>query len=426
MEKGKTQGYPVLIIGAGRGGSALLELFMEDKLVEVIAIVDSNPVAPGLAMAKSHGIPTYTDAAKALQACKDYPECIVYNLSHDETIPAEVAKVFGDKRVASGPEVNLFWQMVTNLKRIKVDLEKSQNQLQAIIYNAMDGIITSNETGNILGFNPAAEQIFGYSQQDVVGKNLNILIPEHFRSEHDPYLNRSIQNIQEKIIGVRAREVIAVRKNGEQFPMELSASEMVLGGQHYFVGIVRDISERKQAEERIAHLAHFDYLTGLPNRALFLDNLEHSVSMAKRNNYNVAVLFLDLDGFKKVNDTLGHDAGDLLLQGVSKRLKEALRASDTVARVGGDEFIFVLNEIGDDENAALMANKIINVLSEPFELKGQRCHVGGSIGISIYPSGSTSPKTLIKQADDAMYLAKQSGKNTYKFYRDVSPRNPDE
>src|SRR5208282_1654713 len=159
-------------------------------------------------------------------------ECIVYNLSHDEAIPAEVAKVFGDKRVASGPEVNLFWQMVTNLKSIKVDLEKSQNQLQAIIYNAMDGIITSNETGNILGFNPAAEQIFGYSQQDVVGKNLNMLIPEHFRSEHDPYLNRSIQNIQEKVIGVRAREVIAVRKNGEQFPMELSASEMVLGGQH--------------------------------------------------------------------------------------------------------------------------------------------------------------------------------------------------
>ena len=421
MEARKAQGYPVLIIGAGRGGSALLEMFMEDKLVEVIAIVDSNPAAPGLEMAKNHGIPTYTDAAEALQACKSHPDCIVYNLSHDETIPAEVTKVFGDKRVASGPEVNLFWQMVTNLRQIKVDLETSQNQLQAIIYNVMDGIITTNEAGNILGFNPAAEQIFGYSQQDVLGKSLNMLIPAPLSSAHDSFINQYLRTGQAKIIGIRSREVTAVRKNGEQFPMELSASEMVLGEQRYFVGIVRDISERKRAEEKIAHLAHYDYLTGLPNRALFLDNLEHSVSLAKRNHYNVAVLFLDLDGFKKVNDTFGHDTGDLLLQEVSRRFKATLRASDTVARVGGDEFIFVLNEIGDDENAALMAKKIITVLSEPLELKGRRCHVGGSIGISLYPEDSTNPDALIKQADDAMYLAKQSGKNTYKHYRDVLP-----
>jgi diguanylate cyclase (GGDEF)-like protein/PAS domain S-box-containing protein len=416
------QGYPVLIIGAGRGGSALLEMFMEDKLAEVIAMADPNPAAPGIKLAKSHGIPTYTDAGEALRACKDYPDCIIYNLTHDDTVTAEVSKVFGDqKRVASGLEVNLFWQMVTNLKQTKLDLEKSQDQLQAIIHNAMDGIITINEAGEILGFNPAAEQIFGYKQQEILGKNLNMLMPEPFQSEHDSYLNRYMQTGQAKIIGVCGREMIAVRKNGEQFPMELSASEMILGGQRYFIGIVRDITERKQAEEKIAHLAHYDYLTDLPNRALFLDNLEHAISLARRNHYKVAVLFLDLDGFKKVNDTLGHDAGDLLLRGVSKRLRETIRASDTVARVGGDEFIFVLNEIGSDENAALMANKIIMALSEAFELKGQQCHVGGSIGISLYPDGAQDPETLIKQADDAMYLAKQSGKNTYKFYRDVSP-----
>jgi diguanylate cyclase (GGDEF)-like protein/PAS domain S-box-containing protein len=422
METRKIQGYPVLIIGAGRGGSALLEMFLEDKLAEVVAIADPNSDASGIKLAISHGIPTYTDAGEALRACKDYPDCIVYNLSHDEAITAEVGKVFGDhKRVASGLEVNLFWQMVTNLKQIKVELEKSQSQLQAIIHNAMDGIITINEAGEILGFNPAAEQIFGYAQQEILSHNLNMLMPEPYRSEHDSYLNHYMQTGEAKIIGVCGREVIAVRKNGEQFPMELSASEMVLAGQRYFIGIVRDITERKQAEEKIAHLAHYDYLTDLPNRALFLDNLEHAISLARRNHYKVAVLFLDLDGFKKVNDTLGHDAGDLLLRGVSKRLRETIRASDTVARVGGDEFIFVLNEIGSDENAALMANKIIVALSEPFELKGQRCHVGGSIGISLYPDGSQASETLIKQADDAMYLAKQSGKNTYKFYRDVSP-----
>jgi diguanylate cyclase (GGDEF)-like protein/PAS domain S-box-containing protein len=273
--------------------------------------------------------------------------------------------------------------------------------------------------GEIQGFNPAAEQIFGYAQKEVLGKNLNILMPEPCQSEHDSYLNNYKETGKAKIIGIRGREVVAVRKNGDQFPMELSASEMILGGQRYFVGIVRDITERKLTEEKIAHLAYYDYLTDLPNRSLLLDNLEHSISLAKRNHYKIAVLFLDLDGFKKVNDTLGHDAGDSLLRKVSKRLKKSIRDSDSVARVGGDEFIFVLNEIGSDDNAAIAANKIIATLSKSFELKGQQCNVGGSIGISIYPEAAQDPKTLVKQADDAMYLAKQSGKNTYKFYRDV-------
>jgi len=416
----KINGYPVLIIGAGRGGSALLEMFQEDKLVEVVAIVDPNPEAPGIKMAQSRGIESFTDASDALQACKDYPDLIVYNLSHDEKITGEVAKVFGDqKRVASGPEVNLFWQMVTNLKQVKVELETSQSQLQAIIHNAMDGIITISELGEILGFNPAAEQIFGYSQQEVMGKNLKMLMPEPTQSEHDGYLSHYKQTGEANILRVCGREVVALRKNSEQFPMELSASEMVLGGQRYYIGIVRDITERKRAEEKIAHLAHYDYLTDLPNRALFLDGLEHAIAFAKRNEFKLAVLFLDLDGFKKVNDTFGHEVGDLLLQGVSARLKKTMRASDTVARVGGDEFVFVLNEIGTEENAASTAKKIISALAEPFELKGESCSIGGSIGISIYPDASLDPVTLVKQADDAMYLSKQSGKNTCRFYSDV-------
>jgi len=420
MARQKIQGYPVLIIGAGRGGSALLEMFQEDNLVQIVAIVDPNSEAPGIKMAQSQGIESFTDAAEALLACKDYPDLIVYNLSHDEKITGEVAKVFGDqKRVASGPEVNLFWQMVTNLKQVKVELEKSQSQLQAIIYNAMDGIITISELGEILGFNPAAEQIFGYSQQEVMGKNLKMLMPEPTRSGHDGYLSHYKQTGDANILGVCGREVVALRKNAEEFPMELSASEMMLGGQRYYIGIVRDITERKRAEEKIAHLAHYDYLTDLPNRALFLDGLEHAIAFAKRNEFKLAVLFLDLDGFKKVNDTFGHEVGDLLLQGVSARLKKTMRASDTVARVGGDEFVFVLNDITADENAASTAKKIINALAEPFALKGERCSIGGSIGISIYPDTSLDPVTLVKQADDAMYLSKQSGKNTYRFYGDV-------
>ena len=424
MATPRSPGYPILIIGAGRGGSALLEMFMEDNLVRVIAIADTNPNAPGILLAKRLGIPSYTDPIEALQAGKDHPDCIVYNLSHDDSIADKASEIFGDKRVASGPEVKLFWQMVTNLKQVKGELEKSQNQLQAIIHNAMDGIITINEAGEILGFNPAAEQIFGYPQQDILGKNVNILMPDPTRSAHDGFIQRYIQTGQAKAMGVSGREVTALRKNGEQFPMEVSISEMMLGGLRYFVGIVRDITERKLAEQKIAHLAHYDYLTDLPNRALFLNTLEHSMLLARRNNYKAAVLFLDLDGFKQVNDTLGHEAGDLLLQAVSKRLKHLIRESDTVARVGGDEFTFVLNNVESNEDVAQVAGKIIAALAEPFDLKGQQCHVGGSIGIAIFPDDAGDLDKLVRLADGAMYLAKQSGKNTHRFYSDVLRKQP--
>jgi diguanylate cyclase (GGDEF)-like protein/PAS domain S-box-containing protein len=422
----RTQGYPVVIIGAGRGGAALLELFMEENLVKVVAIADTDPAAPGIQLAKQNGIATYTDAVAALQACKHYKDCIVYNLSHDDTIAVEAASIFGDKRVASGLEVKLFWQMVTNLQQTKGDLEKSQNQLQAIIRNVMDGIIMINEAGEIEGFNPAAEEIFGYSVQEALGKSMRMLMPEPHRGAHDSYIQRYLQTGQSRILGVRGREVIAVRKNDEEFPMEISVSEMVLGGHRYFIGIVRDITERKRAEQKIAHLAHYDYLTDLPNRALLLDVLNHSIALARRNKHKAAILFLDLDGFKKINDTLGHDAGDLLLKAVSGRLKETIRDSDTVARVGGDEFILVLDNIESDKNASLVANKIIAALSQSFDLLGQPSRVGGSIGISMFPDNADDPAELVKQADAAMYLAKQSGKNTFRFYREVPPTKDDQ
>ncbi|MFZ2163556.1 MAG: diguanylate cyclase [Sideroxyarcus sp.] len=426
MATQRTHGYPVLIIGAGRGGAALLELFLADSLVEVVAIADRDVEAPGIKLARQHGIPTYSDAVKALQACGEYRNCIVYNLSHDDSIAEEAYKVFGDRRVSSGHEVQLFWQMVTNLKQIKSELEKSQHQLQSIISNVMDGIITINDAGEIQGFNPAAEQIFGYSLQEVMGKNLNMLMPEPARSAHDGYIKRYLQTGQAQILGVRGREVAAVRKNGETFPLELSASEMMLGGSRYFIGIVRDITERKLAEQKIAHLAHYDYLTDLPNRALLLDVLDHSVSLARRNKRKVGVLFIDLDGFKLINDTLGHEAGDLLLKGVSQRIKGSLRESDTVARMGGDEFILVLDNIESAENALFMANKILAALAEPFDLKGHPGRVGGSIGISLFPDDSEDPEQLVKLADEAMYLAKQSGKNTSRFSREVLPQRQGE
>lgn len=419
MTSPRIPGYPVLIIGAGRGGAALLEMFLEDSLVKVVAMADMDSGAPGMKLAKEHGIPTYTNASKALQACKEYQDCIVYNLSHDDSIADEVRKVFGDKRVANGPEVKLFWQMVTNLKQVKGELEKSHYQLQSIIRNVMDGIIMIDETGEIQGFNPAAEEIFGYTQQEALNHNLRMLMPEPDRSKHDGYIRKYLKTGRGKVLGVRGREVTAVRKSGDEFPMEISVSEMELSGHRYFIGITRDITDRKRAEQKIAHMAHYDYLTDLPNRALFIDVLNHSIASAKRNKLKVAVLFLDLDGFKKINDAMGHDMGDQLLKDVALRIKATIREMDTVARVGGDEFVIVLDDIETNQNAALVANKIIVALAQPFELKGKHCKVGCSIGISMYPECSKTPEKLMQQADEAMYLAKQSGKNTWKFCWDV-------
>jgi PAS domain S-box-containing protein len=329
----KIHGYPVLIVGAGRGGTALLEMFMEDALVNILGVVDPETASPGIRLAQNLGIPVFSHISEALQLCKNHPDCIIYNLTHDDVVVAEVSVLFPNKKVTSGPEAKLFWQIVTNLKRIKEELETSQGQLNAIINHAIDGIITINENGEIQGFNPAAEEIFGYSKDEVIGTSIKMLLTEtslqDYAADIEHYLTAG-----KTAAGIRGCEVTAIRKNGKQFPMEISASEMVLKDQRFFVGIVRDVTDRKLIEQQIRHMAHHDYLTGLPNRALFIDHLERAIHLARRNGYRLGVLFLDLDGFKQINDTQGHEAGDMLLKEVSRRLKELIRSSDTVCPHG--------------------------------------------------------------------------------------------
>lgn len=183
------------------------------------------------------------------------------------------------------------------------------------------------------------------------------------------------------------------------------------------VGVTHDITLKKQAEDRIWKLAHFDSLTGLPNRALFYDRLSQSVATARRHQKKLALLFLDLDGFKQINDKFGHNTGDALLVEVAERLQQYIRGEDTVARAGGDEFLFILNHISNAGNAAIVANKIISSLAEPIVINKNTCQIGGSIGISIFPDDSDEIETLVKQSDDAMYRAKARGKNNFQFFK---------
>ncbi len=206
---------------------------------------------------------------------------------------------------------------------------------------------------------------------------------------------------------------------------ELAINSVQRGAQDYLIKgkvngeiLIRSMRyaiERKRAEAHLQFMATHDPLTLLPNRSLFLDRLNHAISLAKRNNQCLAVIFLDLDGFKAVNDTYGHQTGDHLLQSIAERFRENLRACDTVARMSGDEFAFILENIGNANNAAIVAKKILKNTRRPFYLDGHVIHITTSIGISIYPPDGNNAQEILRLADNAMYKAKQRGKNTYQF-----------
>ena len=418
MGPGRTRGQPVLIVGAGRGGTAMLEMFLDDEHVDIVGIADTQDGAPGLALAARHGIPGFTDVAAALDVAAAYKGCIVYNLTHDDSVAALVQQKLGCPGT-SGNEAKLIWQMVTNLKRVKEELQASQRQFKAIFDSAMDGIVIFNESGHIRGLNPAAEQIFGYAESDVVGQCMHRLIPRLAGTAGPASeLHMTIDGLD--AAGTKVREFKAVRGDGTEFDSELSISQMQVAGQRLFIGIVRDITDRKRVHERIEQLAHHDFLTKLPNRVLFRDRLERAIALANRNNGRIAVLFLDLDGFKAVNDELGHEAGDHLLCEIARRISTVIRHSDTVARVGGDEFTVILNEIGSADDVSAVAGKILGAVSLPFALAGQQRRIGVSIGIAIFPDHARAHDALLRAADASMYAAKQAGKNTFRFHDKTS------
>lgn len=209
----------------------------------------------------------------------------------------------------------------------------------------------------------------GYQKEEVIGKNVSMLMPEPHRSNHDEYIRHYLTTGQARIIGV-GREVEAQRKDGTTLPIELRLNEMTLQSGRFFIATLRDISARKQAEKRILHLATHDPLTDLPNRNLLNDRIAQAITQASRRNSRVAVLFLDLDGFKSINDTHGHDVGDQLLIEVAQRIKRMLRNEDTIARQGGDEFIVALPDIDDVTGVIDVAQKLLKTLSVPYKSRG--------------------------------------------------------
>ena len=286
-------------------------------------------------------------------------------------------------------------------------------RLAETVFNITDsGILITDARGRILRANPAFTRITGYHLDEIEGKR-----PEFLKSgRHGPEFYKTLwQDLSEK--GYWEGEIWNRRKTGEEYVewLRISAVKRSDGVLSRYVGVFNDITERKQAEEQLTFQATHDLLTGLPNRFLFLDRLETNLNLARRNNHRTALLYVDLDGFKAINDTLGHPAGDALLKESAARMKAVVRSTDTVARLAGDEFVIILPECQTPEDAARIAEKLVATLAAPFSLKEGEARVSASIGVALSPDDGTTAEVLLKAADTAMYRAKHGGKNSFVF-----------
>ncbi|MBI3609120.1 MAG: EAL domain-containing protein [Nitrospirae bacterium] len=293
---------------------------------------------------------------------------------------------------------------------------EDEARFRGILDIANEAVISIDETQRILLFNKGAEKTFGYSSAEVIGRSLDLLLPERFAAVHQAHVVEfSTSSVMARRMGER-REICGRRKNGGEFPAEASISRLELNGEKIFTVVLWDITERKKAEETIRHQAYHDLLTDLPNRLLCMDRLTLALSHADRYRQKVAVMFVDLDRFKLINDSMGHEIGDRLLKNVAERLIACLRKSDTVARMGGDEFMLLLPELRKAEDAAVVAHKILEAVEPPFNLEDREFYLTASIGISLYPDDGEDAQTLVKSADTAMYRAKEQGRNHYQFF----------
>ncbi len=286
-------------------------------------------------------------------------------------------------------------------------------RLNASVFDSTsDGIMITNKDKVILSVNPAFTQLTGYTFEESVGQSPKILSSGVQNQEFYTSMWTSINTT-----GEWKGEIWNKRKNGEQYPEWLNINRVMNKQQEitHYIGVFSDISERKRSEESLVYLAHSDALTGLPNRLLFMDRLHEAMNRAERYNNKVAVLFIDLDRFKCVNDSFGHAIGDLLLQEVASRLSNCIRKSDTLARVGGDEFTMILSDIQDAKDTIKVANLILKQINQPFLLEQNEVFITPSIGISIFPDDGIDIDVLLRKADTAMYRAKEL-RNQYQFH----------
>ncbi|MBC7962623.1 MAG: EAL domain-containing protein [Steroidobacteraceae bacterium] len=292
-------------------------------------------------------------------------------------------------------------------------MEEERARLALIVESSSDAIYSISLDDVITSWNRGAENIFGYSASEIIGSQIFTVIPSDRCGERHRILQTILSGEH-----VQHFETSRVRKDGTQIHVSITTSPL-LNTDGKIIGnsvIARDVTERRKLEELIKHQAHHDTLTNLPNRQLFMDFLSQGLSQARRDGKKLALMFLDLNGFKQINDTLGHSCGDRLLQEVAHRLSDCIRETDTVARLGGDEFTVLMPDLGHTDDVGVVLKKILGVFESPFMLDDIAVDNTTSIGVCMYPEDGESSEELMKKADIAMYDAKGSGRNSYKFY----------
>ncbi len=293
---------------------------------------------------------------------------------------------------------NFFWAFMVYIRRIRA-FSHSHNLLDDTINKISASVLVLDSSNIILKANETAESMFLYGKGELVGKHIDKLL----------------QGKEDNLIGYR--------RDGSTFIAMQERNAAILDQEELFIVTVLDVTQQRMTEEHLSSLAYHDLLTRLPNRLLFDDRLRLEIAHSQRRNLMLAVLFVDLDKFKPVNDTYGHEIGDLLLQDVAVRLRRCLRESDTVSRRGGDEFTIIATDIGTVENCEKIAQVVLSQIERPFHIQDLELHIGCSIGISVLPTDGDDAHLLVSRADEAMYRAKQAGRGTYRFYSPPAGEN---
>lgn len=319
---------------------------------------------------------------------------------------------------------------VTERQNAAALLRQSESRLQGVIESAMDAILSIDANHRIVVFNAAAEAMFGITRERAVGQSVSKLMPALLEGEQGLQLDAANHGARSVHALQTPGQLYALRADGQPFPIEAAISRVDDGGQQSWTVIVRDITARlenqralelshfalEQANTQLAAMAHYDALTGLPNRVLLADRMRQALSHGQRRGHVLAVAFLDLDGFKAVNDRQGHAAGDQLLRALALRLKEALREGDTLARVGGDEFVVVLVDLETPAAVEPVLQRLLDAVAAPVVLGSEAVRISASIGVTLSPQDGSDTEQLLRQADQAMYGAKQSGKSRWLAY----------
>lgn len=331
-------------------------------------------------------------------------------------VDAELSALYyeDDTDVTGSASVMLMARDVSERMRATRQIATREEHLRKIMDTVVDGIITMDQSGTIETVNPATEQIFGYSSGELVGESVTILMTDQMAKRHYSNVRKFLSTGKSDIVG-RRRELEARRKDGSIFPIEIAVSTLQAGGRHLFIGTLRDITERKHNEAVLRRMATTDPMSKMPNRSLFNERLAEAVDRADKGDVKIAVIFVDLDNFKNINDAMGHLTGDQVIIAAGKRLMACVREQDTVAHVGGDEFSVLLDGI-DPTEIEDVAKCMLAALKDPFHVDHKEIFTSGSIGVVPYPGSAENINELLKDADTAIHHAKRQGRANYQFY----------